>query len=315
MSYIYLLSGLTLLLFAGDILVKGAAGLALKLSIPPIIVGLTIVAFGTSAPELLVSIIAALDGAPDIAIGNVVGSNIANSLLVLGLPSIIAATYCQEKGTLKAAIFMLGSTLLFIALAWNGRISTLEGLILVTALIVFIAYQIIESQKEKTSAEDALSEVGDVPQSSLKASLELLAGLIGLPIAAWLTVEGASDIARTWGISEAVIGLTIVALGTSLPELATTIMAVVRKHASVGVGNIIGSNIFNLLSIVGITALITPIPVAASFLQIDVWIMLAASAVIMPYILLTKPVGRLSGSVMTLLYLGYIASAFILGNI
>ncbi len=306
----WLLSGLGLLilLLAGDALVKGAVNLSLRLGVPALIVSLTIVAFGTSAPELLIGVKAVLEDAPGIALGNVVGSNTANILLVLGLPAIMAAMHTSQCNTRKTYNFMLAATLLFIALAFRGVFDWIAALTLLGALgyVLFDAFAEARSHR-KAGQEEEEVEGADPGLSGLAIGIFLLLGLIGLPLGAGLLVDNASIIAKQYGISDEVIGLTLVAVGTSLPELATTTMAALRRQADVALGNVIGSNMFNLLAIIGIAALVGPIPVGAQFLAFDLWVMLGASLLLIPFVYLGRDISRLWGWVLSALYLGYVA--------
>ncbi|MCV0424504.1 MAG: calcium/sodium antiporter [Roseibium sp.] len=333
-DYISLAGGLVVLIIAGDVLVRGSVGIAQRLGIPNLVIGLTIVAFGTSAPELVISLKAAMKGAGGIAIGNVVGSNIANVLLVLGLPALIAATPCGESGATRNALFMVAVTLVFIVLCFFTPIGFIAGVILLALLGGFLAASTMtarkhrKEQKKIASAagaavadaeideeDDALDDVDDVPDSVWVAMIYIVLGLVGLPLGAHFTINGATDIATAWGVSEAVIGLTVIALGTSLPELATTVMAAIRQHGAVAIGNVIGSNIFNLLAIIGITAVIVPIDVPAEVLKFDVWVMLACAILLTVLAACRICLGKISGLVMTCAYCGYIATVYLIGNV
>ncbi|MEL7257408.1 MAG: calcium/sodium antiporter [Pseudomonadota bacterium] len=313
----WLLSGLGLLilLLAGDALVKGAVNLSLRLGVPALIVSLTIVAFGTSAPELLISINAVLEGKPGLALGNVVGSNTANILLVMGVPAMLAVLYTSHCNTRKTYIFMIASTLVFIALAFRGVFDVFAGCILlaILAYVLFDAFRDAHRHRKSCSvpgaeceAEEEELEGADPNMPWWQIIVFLILGLVGLPLGADLLVTNASIIAKTFGVSDAVIGLTLVALGTSLPELATTGMAARRGQADVALGNVIGSNMFNLLAIIGITTLVGPIPVDPEFLQFDLWVMLGASLLIIPFVFLKRDITRLWGVGLTALYLVYI---------
>ena len=308
--------GLVILLLAGDALVKGAVNLSLRVGIPALIVSLTIVAFGTSAPELIISINAVLEGKPGLALGNVVGSNTANILLVLGVPALLAVLHTSECNTRKTYLFMIAASVLFIALAFRGTFDVLAGAALLAMLAYMLGDAFREAQKHRQANAAALLAEPDDPEEVEGADPDmpwwqiivfLVLGLIGLPLGADLLVDNASEIARRYGVSDAVIGLTLVALGTSLPELATTVMAALRKQADVALGNVIGSNMFNLLAIIGITTLVGPIPVDPSFLSFDLWVMLAASLLIIPFVFLKQDIGRVWGIVLTGLYLVYVA--------
>lgn len=305
--------GLVILLLAGDALVKGAVNLALRLGIPALIVSLTIVAFGTSAPELLIAIDALLDGKSDIAMGNVVGSNTANILLVLGFPAILATLHTSECNTRKTYVFMMIATVLFIALAFTGSFGTWQALVLLGALALVLGDAFRDAQQHRKDVADAAAaadeeevEGADPDMPKWQIVTFLILGLIGLPLGADIFVENASIIARTYGVSETVIGLTLVALGTSLPELATTTMAALRRQADVVLGSVIGSNMFNLLAIIGVAALIGDIPVAESFLRFDLWVMLGASVILAPFVFLKWNITRAWGIGLTAAYLVYV---------
>ena len=310
LDYLILAAGLAGLVIAGDLLVRGAVGLAERFGIPPLIIGLTIVAMGTSAPELMVSVQAAFDGAADIAVGNVVGSNIANILLVLGLPALIAAIPTDQNGLQRSTLFMLAASVLFIGFAWTGTLVAWHGAILLAGLGVFLAgsYMAARAGGDGPAASDVetIDGVEGVPHSLWTALAFFVAGVVALPFAADATVDAASSIARSLGVPEVIIGLTIIAVGTSLPELVTTVIAAFKGRADVGVGNVIGSNIFNVLFILGLTAVITPVPVAEQILRLDVWVMLAASALILPFVLMRRPIGRVWGVAFIGLYAAYL---------
>lgn len=327
LDVISLIGGLALLLVAGDLLVRGSVGLAVRFAVPPMITGLTIVAFGTSAPELLVSLDSALQDIGGIAVGNVVGSNIANILLVLGLPSVFLATSVQEQGLVRNTVVMIVITLIFIAFASSGHLSRLSGLVFLVLLALFLIDQYRQAQAHRRAVCDETTlalndndddnnntELSDAPKSMWAAIGLTLAGLVGLPIGADLTVDGAVATARLLGVSDTTIALTVIAIGTSLPELAATLMAAIRGRAGVGLGNVIGSNIFNLLAIVGITAVIVPIDVPREMALFDFWVMLAAALLLAAFAVGKKPIGRLSGSAMTLLYICYIVMVAYFGS-
>lgn len=303
--------GLVILLLAGDALVKGAVNLSLRIGIPALIVSLTVVAFGTSAPELLISIKAAMENVPGIALGNVVGSNTANVLLVLGIPALLAVMHTSECDTRKSYVIMLASSVLFIALAFRGLFDWTAGIVLLVVLAVILGDSMREALAHRRAGKDADDEEepegADPDMPWWKIILYLVLGLVGLPLGADLLVDSAVEIATIFGVSDTVIGLTLVALGTSLPELATTVMAALRRQADVALGNVIGSNMFNLLAIIGVASLIAPIPVDPEFLRFDLWVMLGASLLIFPLVFLARDLTRIWGVVLSALYLGYIA--------
>lgn len=301
--------GLVLLMFAGDALVRGAVSLALKLGIPALIVSLTIVAFGTSAPELLVAVQSAIEGAPGIAFGNVVGSNVANVLLVLGVPAIISGLQVQDNESRRSYFIMFGVSLIFIAMCFWGVFFWIQGTILL-ALLAWMIFDAISKSRAKRCVEVDPSEVNedDVHLSGVKVGGLLLAGMIGLPLGAHLLIEGAVAIAQAWGLSEAIIGLTIVAVGTSLPELATTTIAALKRQADVAFGNVIGSNIFNILAIMGVASFFGPLSVPPELLRFDLWIMLGCALILAPFVLRGVRMGRTVGIVLTGAYIVYVVS-------
>ncbi len=314
MDWVYVALGLVILLLAGDALVKGAVNLALRVGIPALIVSLTIVAFGTSAPELLVSVNSILDGAPGLALGNVVGSNTANVLLVLGVPALLATMHTSECDTRSSYFQMLAATGLFIVLCWFGPLNWVSGIILLIALAAMLshaAWSSLQHRAEAKAAEAAGEDDDDVEGADpslagWKIAVYLLLGMIGLPLGADLLVDGARNIAREFGVSDAVIGLTVVAIGTSLPELATTVMAALRKQADVAIGNVIGSNMFNLLGIMGVASLVGNIPVDPGFFRFDLWVMVGASLLLIPLVLMGRDLTRTWGVCLSALYAAYI---------
>lgn len=320
LDWAFVIVGLALLLLAGDSLVKGAVNLALRLGVPALIVSLTIVAFGTSAPELLISVQAIWNGVPDLALGNVVGSNTANILLVLGIPAIVAVMHTSSCDTRSSYLQMIAATVLFLGLGYRGQFDWIAGLILLAALLAMLVFAGLTAhvhRKESAAAAGIVAAAGglddmdeiegadpDLPWSKVWLFVGL--GLVGLPLGANLLVEGASNIALTFGISEAVIGLTLVAVGTSLPELATTFMAALRNQADVALGNVIGSNMFNLLGIIGVASLVGTIPVAPQFFAFDFWVMLGASLLLVPFVFFGMNLTRLWGVILSALYVSYL---------
>lgn len=308
MDIVYVIAGLVLLVLAGDALVRGSVNLSLRLGIPPLIVGLTVVAFGTSAPELLVSVSAILEGAPGIALGNVVGSNIANILLVLGIPAMISTIHSSKLGVSRGFVTMLAATALFIALCFMGPITWWHASILLIGLALMIYDNIHSARAARTAAKVDDLEGADLSAPWLKIIGFLIVGLIGLPLGADFLVQGAANMARVIGISETVIGLTLVAVGTSLPELATSVIAAFKKQADVAMGNVIGSNVFNLLGIIGVAGFVGPIPVPDSMLQSDLWVMAATSLLLIPFILMRRDITRAVGAVFVAAYVAYTVS-------
>ncbi len=312
---LFFIAGLVLLSLSGDALVRGAVAIAQRLHVPSIIVGLTVISMGTSAPELFVSLEAALNGAPDLAVANAVGSNVANSLIVLGLPALVAPIYFVEPGARRSVVFMIAITLTLLLLASDGTISSLDGWILIALFVIYLVYSFAVARTASSASKLAAIEAGINPGAinilSLPVSIIfLLFGFIGLALGATLTVDGALGIAKTLGIGQTVVGTTIVALGTTLPEIAATLAASIRRNSGVAIGNIIGSNVFNLLAILGTTSIIVPLPVAPRLLGFDLWVMLAASAVLIPMAFARRPFKRKLGTLLTLTYLAYLYVSF-----
>jgi cation:H+ antiporter len=293
-SYILLGIGLAILLAGGKLLVDGASGLALKLGLSPGLVGLTIVALGTSAPELLVSISAALKGNSDIAVGNVVGSNIANISLVLGIAAVVFPIVIHRSILKLDYLFTVISALLFFGLSYNNIISRAEGFLLVALLIALNIY-FFKKIKNSDKGLDNEEELDIHPMGLPKASIYLLLGIVGLYFGAEMFVNNAVDISINFGISERVIGVTVIAVGTSLPELITSVLAAVNKKTDIAIGNILGSNIMNILAIIGVTAIVQPITVTSLFLEKDFIWMIGITLILFPIMWSKGKIGRLEG--------------------
>jgi cation:H+ antiporter len=313
MTFVYLIAGLVLLVAGAEVLVRGAAKLAAQFGIPPLIIGLTVVAFGTSAPETAVSVQAALNGSGDLAIGNVVGSNIANVLLVLGATALVAPLIVSRQLIRLDVPIMIGASLVVYALAWDGALSRLEGALLFAGVISYTAFLIISSRKDKAAAEDDefVKEFGlDEPAKPYAWAVNLgflIAGLVLLVVGSNFLVEGAVSLARALGLSELVIGLTVIAIGTSLPELATSIIAAFKGERDIAVGNIVGSNIFNLLCVLGLASLVSPNPisVAANALAFDFPVMIAVAVACLPIFFAGYRINRWEGLLFLAYYLAY----------
>ncbi len=302
-NWLFIASGLALLVIGGSFLVKGTVALAERLGISALVISLTVVAFGTSAPELLVAIQAVLAGAPELALGNVVGSNTANVLLILGLPMAIFTLNLSPKIQTESRgnfAIMLGATVVFSALCWMGAIGRIQGVILLVCLGAILTrnlQQALIKPQPQTTPTPKKS-----PLSLPKALFALLIGLAALPLGGKLLIDGAINIAMTFNIAPAVIGLTLVALGTSLPELATSLSAAYHKRGDIVIGNIIGSNLFNLLAIPGIAAMVAPLPVPDDFLIRDLWVMGAATLALTPFIVFGWRMGRIFGGLFVICY-------------
>ena len=309
MFYFFILTFLALifLLISGDLLVKGAVGVAERLGVPKLIVGLTIVAFGTSAPELVISVRAVLDGVSGLAIGNVIGSNIANVLLVLGLPAVIFGLPLMECESRRAYIIMLVSTLLFLAICFFWELNRSSGAVLIILFLIVILDSIISTQKHFAKPKLLINDKKVVDRDVLsKQILVLILGLVGLLLSANLFVDNAIHIANGFGVSEVVVGLTLVAIGTSLPELSTMIMAIIRREKEMALGNIIGSNLFNLLAIIGISSVIGNITIPSELLQFDLWLMAFSAVLLAPMIFKPIKLNRIWGLLFLSIYLAYL---------
>ncbi len=309
MDLIYLVMGLLLLLLGGESLLRGSVAVAEKLNLSTLFVSMVLVGFGTSAPELMVSVAAAAKGAPDIALGNVIGSNIANILLILGLSATFIPIVCRRKEMMRDMFAVLISSIVLAGLALNGLVSRTAGLFMLVSLIAYIAYAYL-TQHSGTLGDnvhrDRLEADAGASSLSLYAALAICgAGFLFLAGGAHFLIEGATSIAEQLGVSKAVIGLTIVAVGTSLPELATAVVAAMRKHGDVVIGNVIGSNLFNILGVLGATAAISPIPVARRLAEVDVWVMLAVALALAPLIWTGRKIGRIDGFIFVSLYVMY----------
>ncbi len=301
MTYLVFCVGLLILIVGGEGLVRGASGIARHFRLSPMVIGLTIVGFGTSAPELLVSVQAALAGQPGLALGNAIGSNIANILLILGAGAVIAPLFLPARRMVRDLGFMVGSAALFWMLLLDGTVSRVDAAILLAGLTLFLTLAFLSGGLE---AED------DAPALLQHMAWAMtLGGLICMVVGARLLVSSASSIARDFGVSEAVIGLTVVAIGTSLPELTTSVIAALRKQTEIAVGNVVGSNIFNILGILGITALIKPIEAAPRFARFDMPVVMVTTLGLVALALLLGRLPRLAGLAMLLAYLAYMALA------
>jgi len=312
LDFLKLFGGFVYLLMGGDLLVRGAIGLARESKIPPMVVGLTVVAMGTSAPELMVSSFSALSGYPGISMGNIVGSNICNILLVVGGPVLIHPIVCNQEGLARQTALMVGVSALFVGICLFGNITFLDGILLLAILAGFLLMtlrgtSIMPGQEE---AEEELERVLGMPGSKTHIVLFIVLGIVALPLGADLAVKGAAGLARSWGVSDAVIGLSLVAIGTSLPEFSTNILAGIHKSSDVAIGNVVGSNLFNILGIMGVTALLTDIPVDPRFIHYDLWVMLGSAVLLFGFVLARARIGRLWGVVLLATYLGYLYTVY-----
>lgn len=312
---LWLLLGLVLLTAGGESLIRGALAVAKRIGISPLLAGLVIVGFGTSAPELVVSVQAALDDQPEIALGNVVGSNIANILLILGLSALIMPLVTNVQCLKRDGLTMLFATLLFMALASFGGLVMWEGMVMLGCLGAYLVWAYRTERGNAASPEAQLhqaefDEIEVVPMSIPMTILATVGGLVMLVAGANRFLLGAVGIGEALGVPDVIIGLTVVAVGTSLPELAVSVIAAIRKHADVAVGNIIGSNIFNILCILGISSIIRPLPLDGRLLTTDQFVMLGAAIMLLVFLFFGLRLSRLKGVLLLAGYVLYIAAMF-----
>jgi cation:H+ antiporter len=296
--------GLVGLYLGGELLVRSASSLARALGISPMVIGLTVVAFGTSAPELAATLVAAFRGAPELAVANVVGSNVANIGLILGLTALAYPLVTTTAFLRREVPWMLAATLLAMPLLFDGRLGRVEGLLLWLALAAFL----LAAFRSGGSPAVLVDEVGGAPpvRRPWRDALSVAAGVAILAYGAHALVTGATALALIWGVPERVIGLTLVAVGTSLPELASSLVAALRRETDIILGNVIGSNLFNLLAVLGTAAVVHPIEVPAAGLRLDLLIMLGFALVLVPLMLLGRRLGRRDGALLLAAYLAYV---------
>lgn len=310
-----IIAGIVLLTVGGEALIRGALGVARRLGVSALLSGLVIVGFGTSMPEMAVTVDAALSQKPDIALGNVVGSNIVNVALILGVTALIVPLTVRPMALRRDALTVLAASVLFLLLAVGGTIGRLDALLLLLALAAYLAWAWRSERGLDTPAAGVHAAEGGekavVPQSPLMAGVLVIAGLGLLIAGSRVLLIGAVGLATTLGIPEAVIGLTLVAAGTSLPELSVSVIAAWRRHGDVVVGNILGSNIFNLLGILGVSALLQPLPLHARMSGFDQWVMLAAAVVMAVFLFTRRQVSRIEGMVLLAGYLAYLVAGFV----
>ena len=305
--YAELIVGFALLIFGGDFLVRGALDFGAKRNLSPLVVGVTVVAMGTSAPEMVVSIMSAISGHPQIAIGNVIGSNIANVLLVLGLPVLLHPIATAQVGLRVQVHWMLLISVGFGICCLLDLLVFPVGVVMLLLLGLFL-YTSIKSGVPIQALDELTHDFGEIPvrQSYWRIIGYIGFGMIALPLGADFVVYSGTNLAQQWGVSESVIGLTLVALGTSLPELSATMIAAYYRNSDVVLGNIVGSNLFNILAVLGVTLMVSNIPVDPVFLRLDLWVMLGASVLLWGYAMQGRSIGRLSGIVFLSVYLGYL---------
>jgi len=308
-SIIFVLIGILLLYYGAKILVKGSSNLAIKIGISPMLVGLTVVAFGTSSPELFVSFIAGMQNSSDIALGNVVGSNICNIGLILGLASIIMPVKVDINDIKLDLFIMIAASLIVWLMILDKHLSHLDGIILLILIISYLFFKIKQSIRERKEIDLEIDDNSKVKSKGFYIFL-IIAGLITLIIGSNLFIDGAISIARYLGVSNAIIGLSLVAFGTSLPELATSIIAAIKKQDEISLGNIIGSNIFNILFILGFTSTFFQIN-AGDIKTVDYLVMLFTSLIIIPMGIVGKKYSRIDGFMLLLIYIAYIYYLYI----
>jgi len=307
--YLQVLAGFIILVGAAEVLVRGAVSIADRFGVSPLVIGMTIVAIGTSAPELVVSLNATFEGAPGLAIGNIVGSNIANVLLILGATCLLKPIVDHPGSSPQDGWVLIGGSALFMGLCLYGDIGFIAGILLIFAFVGFLLasyWRNSQSPKAKKEAELEVEELQGKRKPIYIAFMMALAGLVGLGLGADLLVKGGVEIARNFGVSEEVIGLTLFALGTSLPELAASVVAALRGHPAVAIGNVIGSNLFNILGVGGILGLVGIIPVPLQILEFDIWVMFLSTLVLFPVLVLDWRIPRQTGAALVIAYVGYI---------
>jgi cation:H+ antiporter len=311
LTWIQLAAGLVLLLGGGEALVRGSVAAAMRLGLSPLVIGLTLVGFGTSAPELVASVQAALAGAPGIAIGNIVGSNIANVLLIVGISAAIAPVATTRQAFQRDGSVLIGASALLLAVILSGAVGRWTGLIFILLLTGYLGFTYASERRSPDAAADVYAaEATEValPTASLTGALLLaVGGIASVVFGADLLVAAAIVVARDFGMSETAIGVTLVAVGTSLPELATSAIAAVRRHGDVAFGNVVGSSIFNALGITGATALVTPIAVPGEIIRFDVWVMMATVVLLVVFAVTGWRISRREGAVCLIAYGVYLA--------
>ena len=312
MMYVHILAGFVFLLGGGEVMIRGAVAVSRWFGISTLVIGMTVIALGTSAPELVVGLDAALAGAPALALGNVIGSNIANILLILGVAGLVLPIAINPHGFMVDGAVLIVGSLLFVVVCLFGTITLASGILLLVGFAGFLYYSYWrETKGGDHKAEHMVEEVEEMPGLPKKlwlAWVMLLGGIAAVVYGADLLVEGGITMARAFGVSEEVIGLTLVAIGTSLPELAASVVAAVRGHADVALGNVVGSNIFNILGIAGVVAIVTPLPVPEQIASFDLWIMIAVTILMVPVLRSGWRLGRVKSALFLVVYVAYIGA-------
>jgi len=330
--------GLLFLLGGGEVLLRGAAGMATRLGLSPLLIGLTVVAAATSMPELVVVVTSGIQGVPDLGVGNVIGSNIANIFLILGVAAVMWPIATRPEHVLRDGLVLLAATLLFTAFALTGWVGRIDGTVMLLGLAAYLVFSYVSDRRingsprgetpqraepdpaeaeapgaagEAAGTDDPLGLTAGAASARLATAVVFVVTGVGALIGgSHLLVDGAVVIAQRLGVSDAVIGLTLVAVGTSLPELATAIVAGMRRHSEIALGNVLGSNVFNLLLILGLLALITPFRLAEEMMDLDLWVMIGAVVVLLPVMVTGWRIGRREGAVFLVLYGIYVAMKY-----
>ncbi|MBF0251166.1 MAG: calcium/sodium antiporter [Alphaproteobacteria bacterium] len=312
MMYVEVVIGFVLLLGGAEFLVRGAVQVAAKLGLSALLIGMTVVAFGTSAPEFVVSLEAGLQGLPGIALGNVVGSNIANILLILGATALLAPVVVDTRAVIRDGLMVTGATFVFLWMGYGGVITRPYGIVLVTLLVAYFARSYLKERGDASASahlhEREADEFQDLKMNTGLAWLVVAGGLAAVIYGARLLVDGGSAIAREAGVPEEVIALTLIAFGTSLPELAASTVAAFRGHTDVAIGNVIGSNLFNIMAVAGGVAVVTPLSVPGQMIAFDMWIMMAVTLVVLAYLALGLRLTRREGVLFLGAYGLYVAA-------
>jgi cation:H+ antiporter len=312
MVYLQVLAGFVLLLGGAEVAVRGSATLARRLGVSPLIIGMTVVAFGTSAPELVVTLNAALSDASGIAVGNIVGSNIANVLLILGVSGAVMPIPCDPRLAKHDGVVLAGATLLFSILCLFGTIAGVQATVLLLMFSAFLGYTYWRERGNRDPAAKIhvleAEEIEEIPGSTWVALATTAAGIAGIVWGADMLVDGGIDLARHFGVPEEVIGLTMIAIGTSLPELAASAVAAARGHPDIALGNVIGSNMFNMLGVMGVVAMVAPLPVPQRILTFDLWVMVAASVALVVFLLSRSRLSRAEAWIFIVAYLAYLGA-------
>ena len=304
-----------MLIIGGEFLIRGAMSAAKKFHVSPFLSGLVIVGFGTSMPELIVSVNAIMNNNPAIALGNIIGSNIGNIGLIIGTCGLITPLAFKQSALKRDAIVMLGAVALLVLMGLTGHFSILSGLLMISALFAYLGFTIYKEKNQNTAShklhQDEGKELHSKPHKTWLIVLSIIFGLVFLMLGAQWFVTGATTIATALGVSEALIGLTLVAIGTSLPEFTISIMAVLRNHMDVAVGNVVGSNIFNILGILGVSSIISPIPFDGRFADFDQWVLLLITVILTLFLLFGHSISKVKSTFLLLFYIAYVALGYI----